>query len=190
MVGKANFLRQVLAEYGVDKPLFLNEFALNCPETNNPLCDGVTPEYLQIQADQLVRSISRGLANQISGFAWYTMDGPGWRNGGLLDGNQDPRPSYYAYQNLIEMMMGSSYLAPQNYGRQVEAYRFRRAATNVDVLWAKEDQVLTVTFPKSKFIEARDRDGALLTPVKKAGKYQLPIDFSPIYLVFDRNGKK
>ena len=188
-VGKANFLRQVLAQYGVDKPLFLNEFALNCPE-NTSSCAAVTPEFLQIQADQLVRSVSRGLANQIRGFAWYTLDGPGWRNGGLLDEYQDPRPSYYAYQNLIETMMGTRYLAPRNYGSGVEAYRFRRAATNIDVLWAKEDQTLTVTFPKSKFIEARDRDGAVLTPVKVAGKYQLPVDFSPIYLIFDRPSKK
>ena len=161
-------------------------FALNCPESE-PACSQVTPAYLQIQADQLVRSVSRGLANQISGFAWYTMDGPGWRNGGLLDGSleQRPRPSYNAYQNLVSMLAGSNYRETQDYGDQVEAYRFVRGKEFVDVLWATEDQTQTITFRNSNFKEARDRDGALLTPESFGKKYQLKVGFSPIYLVFD-----
>jgi hypothetical protein len=184
VLGKAKFLRQTLARYEVDKPLFVNEFALNCPEYTTA-CLQIDDAFLQIQADQLVRSFARGWANQIQGFTWYTLQN-GWRDGGLLDNNKDPRPSFITYQHFLGILSEARYYAPWNYGSEVEAYRFDRGDAYIDVVWSKANQTHTVTFPKTSFLEARDRDGASLTPLDVAGSYQLPVGFSPVYLVFDR----
>jgi hypothetical protein len=90
--------------YGIQKPLFVNEVSLTCPDAFFPsLCDPLLPEFdafMQLQASHLVRVHERGLSADILGFTWYTLDDPGWNNGGLLVDANNPRPGYVAYQVL------------------------------------------------------------------------------------------
>jgi hypothetical protein len=53
----------------------------------------------------------------------------------------------------------------------------------VQVVWAKTDKNLTILVPKSKFVEARNRAGTLLTPVTVGTDVRLTVGFSPIYIV-------
>jgi hypothetical protein len=187
ILGKAKFLRQTMNAYGVQKPLFVNEISLTCVSEWNPaLCDPLSEGYLQAEANHLVRVEVRGLSEEIMGFTWYTLDGPGWRNGSLLFTNGDPRPSYLAYQQLAHQLFMLNYLAPLDYGPAFEAYAFGRAGQTqeVHVVWSKEDLLdLTILVPASKFVEARSRDGTMIAPVLVGDNYQIPVGFSPVYVI-------
>jgi hypothetical protein len=180
-LGKARFLRQIMAQYGTDKPLFVNETALVC----NPdwyTCDPAPDDYFQAQADYLVRTVTRGLSEDIRSYIWYTLSGPGWRSGGLLDGAANPRPGFIAYQNLIARLQGTRFVQKPNYGPDVEAYSFTTGPVIVHVLWSIDATPDTITTPQSTFLAAYDRDGAALAPTAVGSSYQFSVGFSPIFL--------
>jgi hypothetical protein len=183
--GKAKFLREIMSAYGVQKPLFVDEISLTCPIEFYPsLCNPPVDAFLQMQANHLVRVHVRGLSTGIMGFTWYGMEGPGWRNCGLLDGNGDPRPSYTAYQVLTQLLINADYLTPVDYGAGLEAYAFQRDTQQIHVVWSEEDlSALTILVPTSKFIEARSRDGTLIAPSLVGDNYQILVGFSPIYVI-------
>lgn len=184
VVGKAMFLRNVMAQYGVNKPLFLTETALLCISQTAGSCDFYQP-FLDAQADMLVRQLTRAWSLDVKAITWYTLDGPGWNASGLLDGVQNPRPSYLAYQQYISQTLASDPPAPTTayLGSQVEAYRFTRGITVTDVLWCTSTTVIcTVTVPETKLEAAYTRDGALLATVPISGVVDLNIGFSPIYI--------
>ncbi|MFH1635964.1 MAG: hypothetical protein ABIG63_18380 [Chloroflexota bacterium] len=180
--GKAVYLRQIMSEYGVDKPLFVNEIGVGCAskyEWCNPSPDDV---FYEFQADMLVRIAARVISEDVDGFIWYTLNGPGWREMGLLDGNGDPRYSFTAYQELIEELYGKSYISPVVYHEDVEAYIFGANGKFVHVAWAKDDNQYPILIPQDRFIEARTRDGAVITPVAVGTDYQITVGFSPVYI--------
>lgn len=181
VLGKAKFLQQTLDRYGIQKPLFVNEFALNCPG----YC-ALGDTFWQMQASQLVRSMVRGVSNGLMGFAWFTLDGPGWRNGGLLDSNQAPRLAYDAYQQLTKQLRSSKYSRVVDYGPGIEAYEYLQSTTVVHVVWAEEDENDTIEIPELEFIEARELDGILLNPSLIGGTYRVPISFDPVYIILKR----
>ncbi len=180
-LGKARFLRQSMAKYGIDKPLWLDETALACNEAYYA-CNPPDPGFFEAQADYLVRTFTRARSEKVQGFIWYTLNGPGWRNTGLLDGAYNPRPAYRAYQNLIARQNYSNFEAAVNYGSDVEAYSFLQQHKRVHVLWSTDAVTDTVTVAQSQFLAAYDRDGAPLTPTPVGSDYQFQVGFSPIYL--------
>jgi hypothetical protein len=127
-VGKARFLREIMAEYSVEKPLALNETALMCPPTVGgqqiEYCNPPSDEFYLAQANFVIRSFVRGLSENVKGFIWYTLDGPGWRHTGLLHENNQPKPVYTAYQNLIKQLLYTRYIGQPSYGSRIEAYAF------------------------------------------------------------------
>lgn len=183
--GKATFLRQLMVPYVVQKPLFVNEISLTCPEEYFPqLCSPPVDAFLEMQANHLVRVQVRGLSEDIEGFTWYTLDGPGWRNGGLLDNFNNPRPSYLAYKQLAHQLYQADYLTSVDYGADFEAYAFQRDHQEIHVVWTKVDlSGLSIHVPVGSFIEARSRDGTLITPVLVDGSYQIPVGFAPVYVI-------
>ena len=181
-VGKARYLRQLMSQYGIEKPVFLNETGLMCPDYYE-WCTPPDAEFYQMQANHIVRAFVRGISENIKGFIWYTLNGPGWRYTGLLDGDADPKPVYIAYQQLILQLQNTRYVGPVDYGGGIEAYSFRRGLKYVHVVWAEENQIIAITIPQSEFVEARDRDGNLITPTLVGSDYQLQVGFEPIYIV-------
>jgi hypothetical protein len=190
-VGKARFLRQTMAAYGVDKPVVLNETGFGCKEDPQYIyCDAPDNLFFASQATHLIRYFIRGLSENVSGFVWYTLNGPGWRNVGLLDGSGPPLPrnSYIAYQQLSDILQYARYRYPVSYDPDIEAYAFRSGPQHVHVLWAKEDQTVEFYVPKDKFIRAERWDGSIIydqttLPPQIGSDYRLEVDFSPIYLV-------
>jgi hypothetical protein len=182
VLGKARFLRQIMGDYQVDRPLFLNEIALNCPDYY-PWCNPPGDSFNQMQADYVVRSLIRGNAENIMGYTWYTLDGPGWRYGGLLYDLDNPKPVYIAYQQLTLQLQYTKYIGSVNYNTGIEAYAFQRAGQQVYVVWTTTDQSLFITVPSSRFISAFTRDGAIILPTPIGSDYRFQVGFSPIYLV-------
>ena len=186
VVGKARYLRQLMAQYGVRKPVVLNETAFACPNDtfgSYPWCDQPDAQFYQVQADMLVRMFVRGLSADVSGFIWYTIDGPGWRHGGLLDANGVPKPVYTAYQQLSHQLFESIYGGTIDYGEEIEAYLFRKGPTTVQVVWAKEDTTIPITIPQANFVNAFDRNGNLIVPTIVNDYIKLSVGFEAIYIV-------
>jgi hypothetical protein len=184
LIGKARYLRQIMSEYGVDKPLVQGEIGVGCRSDFTYCQPNPSEEFFQFQADMLVRVAVRIVSENIKGFSWYQINGNGWRNQGLLDSADNPRPSYDAYQQLIHKLDRARYLSTVDYGSDVEAYTFRKAPNRVHVVWAKDDTSVNILVPKSKFLEAYDRDGTqIITPPIEGNNYKLTVGFSPIYIV-------
>jgi hypothetical protein len=185
-LGKARFLRQMMAATGVNKPLIMNETSLMCPPTvgGSPVgyCSPPTSAFYQMQANHLVRSFVRGLSENISGFVWYTLNGPGWRYTGLLTENHDPQPSYNTYQVLVDQLDKARFLGKFNYGNGIEAYMFNKGNKQVHVVWTIDPQSLKVVVPKrslSRHTRGRNTTGATLV----GNQYEINVGFSPIYIV-------
>ena len=181
-VGKATFLRQMMAQYGVEKPLFLNETGMMCPDYYEWCVPSPNADYYQAQADFIVRGFVRAAAHDIKGPIWYTLN-RGWRYTGLLDVDGNPLPAYNAYQVLNQQLAGASYKEVMTYAPGVEAYAFQKNAEQIDVLWAMQDQVLDVLVPQNKFVQAYDQYGNSLTPAPVDSNYRLSVGFEPIYII-------
>jgi hypothetical protein len=188
-VGKARYLRQTMTAYGVDKPVVLNETGFGCKE-DQTYCAAPDNLFFESQANHLIRYFVRGLSEDVGGFIWYTLNGPGWRNVGLLDGSSPPMPrnSYTAYQQLSRILQFARYRYAVNYDPDIEAYAFRSGTQHVHILWAREDQTVQFFIPTNKFIRAERWDGTVIyehpnLPPQIGSNYQLEVGFSPIYLV-------
>jgi hypothetical protein len=187
VLGKARFLREMMADYEVEKPVFLNEAGLMCPPKvgGEPVdyCDPPSADFFDMQADHIVREFVRGLSEDVMGYVWYTLDGPGWRDTGLLDENGDPRPVYTAYRNLINLLKDAPFVQVANYGSGIEAYVFSGRNGYIHALWSIEDQTHTVAVPQDKFVAAYDREGNTITPTSSGDNYEFTIQFEPSFIV-------
>ncbi|WP_333691870.1 cellulase family glycosylhydrolase [Chloroflexus sp.] len=178
-LGKVRFLRDVLQRYGVNKPIILNETGLRCWQPCGNLA-----LHEQAQANHLIRSSMRAFANGVEAYIWYTLQGAGWQDSGLLDGNQQPRPAYTAMKVAIERLNEVRF-PPQSftgYGTGLEAYRFSGNNFALDVIWSVDATTRTITLPQSSFIAAYRRDGSPLTPAISGGNVTLNVGFENIYL--------
>jgi hypothetical protein len=177
-------VRQIMKEYNVDKPLVQGEIGIGCRNDYSYCLPAPGEEFFQFQADMLVRVAVRVISEDIKGYSWYQINGNGWRNQGLLDADNNPRPSYDAYQQLILQLDRARYLSTVDYGSDVEAYAFHQAPNKVHVVWAKDDTSVSILVPKSKFVEAFDRDGSQITnPPVDGNNYKFTAGFSPIYII-------
>ena len=174
----------MMSQYGVQKPLFVNEIGLTCPEYYSDLCNPPASPFYNAQADFLVRSFVRGLNENLMGFSWYTLNGPNWRYGGLQDEQGQPTLTYTAYQQLITQLKLARFKGPVLYADgAIEAYDFYSGAVNIQVVWMKTGGGATISIPMSNFIAAYARDGSSISPPLSGNTYQVSVGFSPIYLV-------
>lgn len=181
LAGKTRFLRDTMARYGIDKPVMLNEASLLYYGDVNNLPD----DFLQAQADHLVRLFARGMAADLKAIVWFTLNGPGWRAGSLLGRQQVPRPVFATYQQLIGQARQAidTRDVSAEYGTGIEAYRFRKFSRYVDVLWSPDGTTRQVRVPIVKFIRALSRDGVRLTPVSQTSDtVVLEVGIEPIYI--------
>ena len=192
-LGKPRFLKAIMAEYGVSKRLMLNEAALQCPDNFNdfPFCDRRSPEFAgprlqEAKANFIPQMMARTLSEGVEAILWYLLEGPGWREGGLLNpGTQTPGPAYIAYQNLIEQVAHAT-SAPESvgaeYGAGFEAYRFRNGSKVVDLVWSVDAQSRQLSIPEAQFLQAVDRDGKAIVATFQGGNAVLPVAFSAVYI--------
>ena len=140
VLGKADFLREVMARYGVDKPLFHSEAGLLCPSTDTVNCNPPGSDFYEAQADYVIRVYVRNMSANILGTSWYTLSGPGWSNSGLLDENQNPRPAYNSYQFMAEELRNADYIQRiPLYSAQypyIQVYEFNKSGKRIWVMWA------------------------------------------------------
>ena len=206
VLGKADFLCEVKARYGVDKPLLHSEASLLCPSPEemeryggeNPLlyskdellllstseftCDPPDEQFYEAQADYVIWVHVRNIAAGIMGTIWYTLTGPGWVNGGLLDGSQDPRPAYYSFQFMAEELRNASYVRKVGlYYSQypfLRVYEFKKNGKRIWVIWASDEQPSSIILPgPGGTTKVFDKYGDDITPANG----QITVK-SPIYV--------
>ena len=152
MMGKVNYLRNKLAEYGVDKPFV-------CTETGwHSNWVSAAPSSYEDQSRYVVKLLTWGLASEQQIVVWFTLIDPGGAYGlddGLLDQNLNRKPSFYAYQTAVEMLGQVEYqraLAEEELGSSnLEGYKFIRfpqsASRLLWVVWANDDETHQVRVP-------------------------------------------
>jgi hypothetical protein len=171
VLGKIDFLREVMAKYDVDKPIIASEAALTCTG-----CSSGDPVYEEAKADYIVWLYVRNLAAEILGTTWFTIEGPGWRNAGLLDGKQNPRPAYYVLKFISTELMNTTFKGIVNEYTKLRGYQFGNKEKCIWVLWAPDEQPYKISVPiKTKVIY--DKYGVPITPV--SGKITVK---SPVFI--------
>ncbi len=176
VLGKADFLREVMARYNVDKPLYHSEGSLLCPPASTNYCNPPGSTFYEAQADYVVWLYVRNWAANIMATSWYTLEGPGWYYSSLLDSNQNPKPAYNALQFLTNELNGADFVQQFNYATNVRVYEFKSTSKDIWVMWAPDDQSHTITLP-SGVNRIFDKYGNAITPT--SGQRAVK---SPIYL--------
>jgi len=176
--GKINFIRQLFEKYQVDKPIFLTEAALLCAEYNPTDCDPPGDAFYDTQAEYAIRLYVRNWANGIGGTIWYQFEGQGWRYGGLLDEDQNPKPVYEALAYLSNSLSQSEYIGEITQYEDLQGYEFTSPGKRTWVLWSPEQIDTLITVP-GDLSAAYDKFGNVVTPSRD----QLQVN-SPLYLEF------
>jgi hypothetical protein len=163
VVGKATFLRQVMAYYGVEKPLFLTEASLICHPENYVDCNPPEERFYQAQADYLIRVNVRSWANDLAGIIWYKFEGPGWRYGGLLDEDQNSKPAFEAMKFLTAVLSGSRYAGLVASYENAEGYEFGSDDKFIWIMWSADEQDIQILLPDD-LVAVYNKFGEDITP--------------------------
>ena len=175
LAGKASFLREVMREYGVDKPLIMNEGGLLCDERNSECpSDG----FYDDQARYLPKMMARAQSLRLQGAIWYTLNGPGWRQGGLLNRDGSPRPAYVALKQYNERLGAAQYVGVGS-AAGFESYTFSRADRLITLYWVNSG-TRTLTVPENA-VALYDYLGQ---PIALTAT--LTVDSAPIYVEIQR----
>jgi hypothetical protein len=181
VVGKANFLSEVMANYGVDKPLFQVEGGLYCAESPEVYCDGgPTAEFMEAQAAYVPRLFVRNWAEGYMGTIWFSLIDTGWgqRFEGMLDSDKNPRDSYYAFQFMTTILEDYGYQSTISIADPLVGYRFVKGSSTIDVYWSPTGSSGTVTLPTSGSYTIYDKLGNTISATDT-----VDVDYSPIYIV-------
>ena len=186
--GKASYLRSIMAEYELDKPLFITETSQLCGWCDDQpgWTDIYLPGFYDMQANMPARSFPRAMAANLSGMIWYPLEERFWQYGSLLDQWMLPKPVYNAYQAFNQMVANATFIGFVGYDWGIEAYTFHKGAFRIDIIFAVEDATYTIKVPTTNYIAAYDRFGSLINPTQAGSDTSLTIQYEPIYLVRTR----
>ena len=140
VLGKIDLLREVMQVYNVVKPIFHTEGSLICPSSNQNDCNPPADSFFESQADYVIWLFIRDWAADVKGAIWYLFEGPGWRFGGLLDENQEPKPVYRALSFLSKELKGATYTGRLTEFPGINGYEFVTNDKKIWVLWSPDEQ--------------------------------------------------
>ncbi len=151
LLGKLDFLEEVLAQYNTEKPIIANEIGLLCypntpcdPTQNN---QEAQQQFLEAQAGYVMRGYTRAWGNGLTSAAWYTLDDPDWRQAGLLEGDDQPRPGYQTLLFLSRLLEGARFVEQAGDGGALEGYAFEKDSTRYTVYWTNDGSAVEVALP-------------------------------------------
>ncbi len=178
LLGKLDFIQDLFRQYSVNKPIMMNEGGLMCYSDDKDEPDCLSSVLLSDQANYVVRLYTRTWANGLLGSVWFTLNGPGWRQGGLLDSNQDLRPSYNTLKFMAQLLEGASY-SGQLSGGSMEGYVFRNGKTHREyrIYWTNDNSTVSLSLPAGTSA-VYNKSGQNITP----GGGTISVDFEPIFI--------
>jgi hypothetical protein len=111
---------------------------------------------------------------------WYQFEGPGWRFGGLLDGDQNPKPVYDTLQFMTQQLGSATYIGRGFESTPVAVYKFMTFEKEIWVLWSPDGSPQSVTLPSS-YDHVFDKYGNEISLTNN----QLEVG-SPVYVEFNK----
>ncbi|MCC7162360.1 MAG: hypothetical protein IT331_07695 [Anaerolineae bacterium] len=182
---KANKLRQLLSDYGVSAGLVVSETGANSQSRGDDQ-----------QSEFAVKTFTRGLASGIMHMVWWTFqDFPDsnsapsntWKFG-LIDQAANPKPSYSAYQTMVNQLNGAAFLQPLQVDGG-EGYVFTRDGAGKAVVWSSSENPVTLAFSArtlqvvSMYGEIKAiTDGSPKDTDPSAGRIGLAVNQFPVYV--------
>jgi len=131
IIGKANYVRQILMANNFSRPIFTTE-------TGWPA--GTSWGSPELSARYVLKGFARGLAAGLPVTIWYAMLDADYSSPGLLDsttvpGSFMPRPAYTAFQALTTLMAGAKFVGTVAVSNPIEGYQFSVRGKRLDVYW-------------------------------------------------------
>ncbi len=173
ILGKIAYLRGVLADYGLSKPMLSSEVGLHVGSGTPTELD------LERQARHLVHVYVRGIAGDLKSIIWYTLVDKDVLQYGLFDRSWNARPAYRALQVLTEQLVGAGgepavyegQLSPGETGsRYIQGYRFRMPdGTKKLVLWTDTGEKIKAQ-PDTQVPMCIDKDDLGVTSAEWTGR--------------------
>jgi hypothetical protein len=152
--GKVAFLQEVMAKYGISKPIILSEAGLICWR-----CEVFPPEYELDKAEYVVWLYVRNWAKGLMATTWYTLDKGGWQGTGLLDAQNNPTLSFYAYKTMTDTLYGANYVKKVTTETDMTVFEFEKGY-RIWVLFSMDGQEKSIDLsPYGQAFEAIDLFG-------------------------------
>ncbi|MDO8670902.1 MAG: glycosyl hydrolase 53 family protein, partial [Dehalococcoidia bacterium] len=182
IIGKVESVRQIMANYGVNKPVMVSEASWTTTPKDSP-------DQPELQAQYVPKVLARSIAVNVYGVLWFDLfdshqtDYPY----GLLDDRMQPKPAYYAYQE-VSAELGNAIavltLSPGDVGVSsgIEGYAFNVGGRWLWVIWTTGGQ-MTITVP-GEASSARDKFGQVVPLAPGGLATTLQLGESPIYVRF------
>jgi hypothetical protein len=186
IIGKAEYFRQKLAGYGLDKPMMCTEAGWHSDAQNQ------YPSSPQMQAEFALKLFAQTrAANLISNIWWTWIDLDATVGSfGLLSQSLSPKPSYYAFQyagsRLGAVRFGRTLSATELGAPTLEGYLFS-GSTPLYVLWSNDTATRTVKLT-GKSARVLDPFGAFVSSATDAqdgtvdGRVSVTIGPMPVYV--------
>jgi hypothetical protein len=174
LVAKANYLRNLLAQYGhPDKYLLNTENAILCGrDGKEDICQA--EDFGLTKAYYLAQSFAAARAAGLRANIWYSLKG--WRGSGLVDSNLQPNLAYQAFEFSAEQLEGAAYSSEVTMFPGIKGYEFTRGGSRTWLLWALDDQTHSIILPE---MPAAISD-AVGTPLPLS--QELQITLAPVYV--------
>lgn len=177
VIGKTTYLRGILNQYGVNKPIILTEIGTGSQGPG---------ESAELQARYVAQAYARSLAAGIDTVFWYDAADAGPYGFGLLTGNLEPKQSFYAYQTMSRVLGDRPFqraLGPNDLGTNgVEGYEFGgNDGRRVLVLWSTSDATHTVSIAGNSG-RIIGLTGTSAAAAGGNGTVQAPVGPRPVYL--------
>jgi len=187
IIGKAVDLKNVLAFWGVTKPMICTEVGVFGYEEDY---------YLSFQARYVPKVYVRGLSVDLGTILWFPLAssvGQSFEGGLLREEDLSAKPAYISYQTMTAELSDYIYSAVIETGAtNLEGYKFISSSSGKikEVIWAQEDTSGSMSFPYES-IRVVSIDGSVQFITDGAtgdydgtnnGQVKILITSSPVYV--------
>lgn len=177
VLGKINFLKEVMARYSISKPIIHSEAALICHPNNTLECNPPVADFYEKMADYVVWNYVRTWAAGVITSIWYPMVESGWYYTAILNSNYSSRPAYNSFRFMAQELNGAQYVRQITLYPMLRIYEFSARGLKIWAAWSPDYNIpYTLTLPAGT-IRVLDRNGNTIQPV--GGKLTVS---SPIYI--------
>lgn len=146
LIAKANYLRNLLAEYGYPNKYLINtENAILCGrDGKEDICQA--EDFALTKAYYLVQAFAAARAEGLRANIWYSVRG--WRGSGLVNTDMQPNMAFRAFKFSAEQLEGAAYSGEVTLFPGIKGYEFNRDGVRTWLLWALDDQTHSVALPE------------------------------------------
>jgi hypothetical protein len=192
IIGKTNFIRAKMLEYGADKPLVCTETSMwsNCLDEDFDLVCGSDEKQSRYVVQVNARSQAAGLEFTVW-FMLYDAEGATTEYG-LLDQDYLPKPSHQAYLTLGRQLSQTEYSRTLSLAEtgsdQIEAYEFleKHGPQRVIVAWTNDELEHPLALPGASLVKVGKYGAETIlydaNDGQVDGQVEVIVGPSPVYL--------